>query len=178
MTTDAMRSEFDARLMRISAGTGHTKGTIFVGLDESYRYVPRPQSRHRRAGGVLGNFGYPFSMLLALSLGLTAALLGLGARYHLGGGFGKDLPVSYDFFLNITVGFVLGYILTQLLRLRSAEHVVLQFVGVVTMLCTYHNLVHLHPETFAAVFAPDWVRVVLNHSDASSIMIAGVVIPI
>lgn len=178
MTTDVMRSEFDARLRRISAGTGHTKSTIFVGLDESYRYVPRPQVRRKRADSEPGAAGYLLSLILALLLGLVAALLELSARYHLGGDFGRDLSPAYDLGANLGLGLILGCVLTQILRLRGAEHVVLQFIGVALMLCTYHNLVHLAPDAFAAAFAPGWVELVVSQSEANSIIIAGMTFPI
>lgn len=178
MTIDAMKSDFNARLMRINAGTGHTKTTIFVGLDESYRYAPTPRTAQKAAMMSLGNLTCPISMLVALGLGLASGLLALAGRYHLAKDLGADLAPTYDMFLNVVIGFGIGIVLTQLFRLRTSPHVVLQGLGVVAILCTYHNLVHIEPDTFAKFFAPEWVRVVLNHSDARSIRIGEISIPI
>ena len=178
MSSDFIRSEFDARLQRINAGTGHTKSAIFVGLDEVYRYTPRPQTRRKSAFGVLRNVAYPLSLVLAVSIGLVAGLLGLFARFHLGGDLGKDLSPAYELLVNTLTGFVIACCLTTLLRFRGSEQLSLKLIGVVVALCTFHNLVHVYPDIFVAAFSQAWVQAVLHNNPAHSIVILGAVIPL
>lgn len=178
MSADVIRAEFDARLQRITAGTGHTKSAIFVGQDEVYRYVPRVQPRRKPAQGVFRSIAYSLSVLLAFGLGLSGGLLGLFARFHLAAGLGQDLTPAYQLLVNTLTGFVIACCLTTLLRLRGSEQLTVKLTGVVVALCTHHNLVHQYPEEFARAFSQVWVQSVISLNPVQSIMILGAVVPL
>lgn len=171
---DYTKSEFEARLARIRAGIGHTKSTIFVGQDESYRYAPGRNGRLRAKVSVVGNILYPLSMLFSLAAGLAGGITARLVRAYAAGEFEKDIFPTADMTLNFCGALIVAWALASLFRLRGREHLVLHAVGAAVMVVGFHNLVHWYPDLFLLAFPPDWTRALLRTTEPDSLLIWGV----
>jgi len=177
VSASPQQMEFEARIARITARQGHTNHTLFVGVDGSF--VPNVGKTPARMSGlaeIASNARYPLSVLASAVLGVFAHALGRWLVYQISGMpdplADKDLAMITEAGIGFAIVMVLGYAL----RLRSAEHTTMKSLGVVTGMVTFHNAVHLWPETASALFSPLWVSRVLSTTEAASLMWRDVVL--
>ena len=167
-----INTEFAARLARVKSGGLGTNRTIFVGIDESF-CVPK---NHSFSGAVpteaAGTKFQPLAMILAFALGLLAFGVGQYLRFrflsHL------EIDAQLDMVANVGIGVMVGYILTQAVRLNGTLHQGTQGIGVFAGLCTYHNVVHWYPQLCETVFSSEWVMAVVNTTEPNSVVFRGV----
>lgn len=106
---------------------------------------------------IAANALYPLSLAGAFLLGLLAVGLGRYIRFHLADGAAGDQTSDMDLLITVGFGMAASFVLAQMFRLSSKEHVGLQGIGVMVAVCTFHNLFHWAPGPMAAVFSPGYV---------------------
>jgi hypothetical protein len=171
---DRQKSQFEARLKRISAGGANTMGQVYVGpAEDSERF-----GKKRRAVSVLPSpretIGYPLSIVGAILIGMLAVLISRWARYTISGGSltgeDPDIMMAIDAGLALAIGFVLK----QIFRLTGKVQETSKTIGIFAMVCIMHNFVHVWPGAFEMAFSPEWVTDVIETTQANSILFRGV----
>jgi hypothetical protein len=171
--------DFAARVRRIEDMRASARQILFVGADEVYSVPRRDKTTNtapRRAA--LGLITYPFSVLLAVGLGLGAHGMGQIARFHVVGLPDPTWSAEAEMLSQVVVGMVVAMVLGWVLHLTSHVHVTLKALGVVLGVLFFHNAVHLWPEAFAAATSEVWLQDVLAHSTPQSLAWRGVTYPL
>ncbi|NGM45151.1 hypothetical protein G5B31_06325 [Rhodobacter sp. SGA-6-6] len=118
---------------------------------------------------------YPLSLAGAFLLGLLAVGLGRYIRFHLADGAAGDQTSDMDLLITVGFGMAASFVLAQMFRLSSKEHVGLQGIGVMVAVCTFHNLFHWAPGPMAAVFSPGYVAEMQDLAPANTAVFRGMV---
>lgn len=124
---------------------------------------------------IAANALYPLSLAGAFLLGLLAVGLGRYIRFHLADGAAGDQTSDMDLLITVGFGMAASFVLAQMFRLSSKEHVGLQGVGVMVAVCTFHNLFHWAPGPMAAVFSPGYVAEMQDLAPANTAVFRGMV---
>jgi hypothetical protein len=170
--------EFSARIARIESGTGSSKSTLYVGMDETYAVAYRQSRAGDPTGGSLRSLG-------ALLLVVTAFLVGVASNVAArlvdfiwnglpGPNQNVDLQMGIDFALALVMSLLLGLIV----GIRLREFVMVRVVGIAAGMLALHNLVHAYPQYFEPAFPAPWVNHILTSTEAGSIVWRGVSIVI
>jgi hypothetical protein len=142
--------DFNARIARIAAGTGSSKSTIFVGLDEVYQITYRRRGSNAGPAAALGSTLMPVFIAMAMGLGVLAFGLATWIRFQMmGQGAGVSDPMTE---MGVQAGAAI--------------------MAVATMFF-YHNAVHIFPDTFAQMFSQSWVDLVQATTKPQSIVWQG-----
>jgi hypothetical protein len=174
LSTASQKAEFQARLARIETGTGSSKSTLFVGLDESYLVSNKTNAKLQKRAAAeppkpLGLFGIFIAMILgALSLAIAVYL-----QFTMTGDASpldnSDVTMAINGGLGLTIALFGGY----MLKMPMLKFVPLTAMGVLAAIVSFHNLVHLYPAQFADMFSPTFVQQVVTTTDANSIIWRG-----
>lgn len=163
------QDEFQERLNRILA-QGQRTGAPAPAFGR-----PTPRQPVSAGSEIAMNLLYPLSLAGAFLLGLLAVGLGRYIRFHLADGAAGDQTADTDLMITAGLGLAVSFVLAQLFRLSSKEHVALQGIGVFVALCTFHNLFHWAPEPMAAVFSPGYVAEIQEMAPANSAAFRGMI---
>ena len=166
------KDEFAARVAKIAAGGIGTKGTIYVGQNETYNPPPpRARPQQSKAKEIATNALYPAGLAGAFLLGMFAVAFGRYVRFQAFSGmrFDGDLEMA----VNGAMGLCVAFVLSQMFRLADKEHLALQSMGVLVMVCTFHNLVHWMPTVATQLFSPEWVADMRATTEPNSIRFRG-----
>jgi hypothetical protein len=173
--------DFSARIARIESGTGSSKSTLYVGMDETYAVTYR-----QRGNGQAGNAtGGTFRSLGSLLLLVMAFVVGVAANVAArlvdfiwnglpGPGDYSDLQMGVNFAIALVMSLILGLVF----GIRLREFVLVRVIGIVAGTLALHNLVHAYPQYFAPAFPAPWVNHILTSTEAGSIVWRGVSIVI
>lgn len=163
-------ADFQARLNRISNG----EALVAEGLV----YTPRTEEPDiKLTGGLMENAVYPLSLIGAFFLGLLAVFFSRFARVHLLGGADPESDMMLALVADGAMAMALGFMFKQGFKVEGKEWVAAQTFGVSVMVASMHNLVHLFPYTFALIFTPEWVELVLSYTELRSLQIGGRAFP-
>ncbi len=166
----SQQDEFQERLNRILA-QGQRTGAPAPAYGRTTQQQPVSSG-----GEIAGNLLYPLSLAGAFLLGLLAVGLGRYIRFHLADGAAGDQTADLDLMITAGFGLTASFVLAQVFRLSSKEHVALQGIGVFVALCTFHNLFHWAPEPMATVFSPGYVAEMQEMAPANSAVFRGMVL--
>jgi hypothetical protein len=173
MISKGGKDDFTARLARIHAGTGHTKATLFMGLDETVnvplgKLLVRPKTEEVTHDGT-GWLG----LSVALVLGAAATIAAMLVQYHVLGKPAPDVPQDMVLAIRIVMALAIGYGLGLVLRLVSFEALMAQALGVLAVVTLLHNAVHLAPEPFAKAFSSSWVQEIMASTEFRTAVFRG-----
>ncbi len=173
MSITAQQAVFRERVGRIRSGKGVVStGTVFVGDECSFRHVPKPVAETPHSGRLR-------QILILLACVIAGALSQMVVVYGDWLFSGRvAMGITEDAALARQAGLALGLavIVTFALGLGDRSTVLAKVLGVALGMAAAHNLVHLWPEAFSTVFAPDWTARVLASTEAQSLLIRGSVI--
>jgi hypothetical protein len=174
LSTASQKAEFQARLARIESGTGSSKSTLYVGLDESYLVSNKTNAKLQKRAAAeppkpLGLFG----ILVAITLGVLSLGLAIYLQFTMTGNASpldkSDITLAINGGLGLTIALFGGY----LLKMPMMKFTPVAAIGVLAALVSFHNLVHLYPAQFAEMFSPTFVEQVVTTTDANSIIWRG-----
>ena len=175
ISTTTQKSEFLARLARIEAGTGSSKSTLYVGLDQSVLVSNKDNSKllKKATNAPQKRLGL-LEAVLCLVLGAVSIGLALYLRFSFApasvGPVSADIEMAINGGLGLAMTAFAGYVL----RMPILQMIPVGAVGVMAGVVAFHNLVHFYPDRFAVVFSPVWVDQVVTATDANSIIWRGV----
>jgi hypothetical protein len=185
---NVQQNEFAARIQRIQNAQGSFRSTLFVGDEQK----PMPGFSKRK---VAEQAQQANSFLVseeqkpkrsATRLLLTPMALALGAAtvvalravdFHLAGltlSFGN---AAQTLAVTLALATMFAILAGQAIGLTKPQHVLAAFVGVLGTMLGMHNLVHMAPDQFAAIFSPAWVAQIQATMPANSVVVAGVIHP-
>jgi hypothetical protein len=174
LSTASQKAEFQARLARIESGTGSSKSTLYVGLDESYLVSNKTNAKLQKRALAeppkpLGLFG----IFVAITLGVLSLGLAVYLQFTMTGDASpidnSDVTMAINGGLGLTIALFGGY----LLKMPMMKFAPVTAIGVLAALVSFHNLVHLYPAQFAEMFSPTFVEQVITTTDANSIIWRG-----
>lgn len=166
---DAQKMQFQQRLQRIAKGVPNTTGQVYVGPAETNG------GKTKSAGpDIVENILYPMSIVGAFLVGAFAVLLTRFIRFHMTGGelTGENADILMIIDTVIAVGIVIS--LRSVFRFRGKALETAKTVGIVAMVLTMHNFVHLAPTAFGKVFSPEWSKQIVENTLPKSILFRGV----
>jgi hypothetical protein len=174
LSTASQKAEFQARLARIETGTGSSKSTLFVGVDESYLVSNKTNAKLQKRATTeppkpLGLFG----IFVAVVLGLLSLGMAVYLQFTMTGDASpldnSDVTLAINGGLGLTIAVFGGY----MLKMPLMKFLPLSAMGVLAGLVSFHNLVHFYPAQFAEMFSPTFVEQVITATDANSIIWRG-----
>ncbi|NSX55339.1 hypothetical protein [Parasulfitobacter algicola] len=124
---------------------------------------------------MLGNFGYPLSIIGAFLLGMICVLISRWARFHIA--IGEPTAISYDAL--VIEGLLAGgiaFIMRHAFNLEDPIHISAKGFGITAMIGLMHNLVWYFPTAFELIFSPEWVELVLDQTEINSFMIGPIAV--
>ncbi|WP_298292344.1 hypothetical protein [uncultured Litoreibacter sp.] len=163
-------NDFQARLARISNGEVHSADGLIVPERREVKDV-------KLTGGLLENALYPLSIVGAFLLGILAVFFSRFARIHLLGTADPDTDIMLAFAADGAMALAIGFMFKQAFRMKGAEWISAQTMGVTVMVASMHNLIHLQPKLFSQIFTPDYVDAILSYTEFRTLMAAGYVLP-
>lgn len=170
----ATNNEFAARLARIEAGGENTRHTMFVGMDEKLTlspeqagslYVEQLVAPKKSAKPLI-------SVIVALMLGILGVFLGSYAEFYVLG-LPTELDADTMLVIEAALAMCIAFGLGQAFRLSSMLHLGANAAGVLAAICLMHNVVHLYPDLFARVFAPEWTEQVISTTELHTVVFRG-----
>lgn len=165
----SQQDEFQERLGRIlSQGQRTGAAAPAYGRTTPGKSVPA-------GDGIAVNLLYPLSLAAAFLIGILAVGLGRYIRFHLADGTAGDQTTDLDLLITAGFGMAASFVLAQMFRLSSKQHVALQGIGVFVAICTFHNLFHWVPDPMAAVFSPAYVAEMQEAAPANTAIFRGMV---
>jgi hypothetical protein len=167
--------EYTARLARVSANRG--RSVIMVGADESFVFDPQKLVLMSRQREIAGNLAQPAAFVGAFALGMGAVVLGHIARFHAMSGEPKLNDADMEMAVSAAIGLFLAFALSHLLRLASSQHLALQGIGVLLMVCSFHNLFFWAPAAMSAAFSPEYQSRIIVTAKPNSFQLRGEYIP-
>ncbi len=167
--------EYTARLARVSANRG--RSVIMVGADESFVFDPQKRVLMSRQREIAGNLAQPAALVGAFALGMGAVVLGHIARFHAMSGEPKLNDADMEMAVSAAIGLFLAFALSHLLRLASSQHLALQGIGVLLMVCSFHNLFFWAPAAMSAAFSPEYQSRIIVTAKPNSFQLRGEYIP-
>ena len=175
VSTVAQKSEFLARLARIESGTGSSKSTLFVGLDETILVDNKASAKMlKKAAAVPQKRLGPFDLLLCMAMGVFSLAFGLYIQFTLTGNANPWGSPDQVMAINGGIGLSITLFLGYFLRMPVFRMIPVGAIGVLAGMVAFHNLVHFYPEKFAEMFSPIWVEQVTTTTAANSIIWRGV----
>lgn len=166
--------QFQDRLNRIAAGGANTTGQIYVGPPETAGTRKNGKGRSKTGPDVLDNILYPMSIIGAFLVGAFAVFVTRFVRFHMMGGEltgeNADLWMVVDGV--IAVGIVIA--LRSVFRFGGKALETAKTVGIVAMILTMHNFVHIVPGFFGAVFSPAWTEQIIDTTKPKSFLFRGI----
>lgn len=167
------QAEFSKRITRIN--NPHNVSWYDPNTDMQ---IPKQFSKGKgiRKASMLGNLGYPISIVLAVMLGCMTVVLSRYVRFHLLGYDDTSAGVSGDMMMAIDAGVGIGvsFFLRQLFKLQSKTHATGQTLGMVAMILLMHNLVWIAPDQFAMIFSQEWVDMTKSYTQPRTLLFRGV----
>ncbi|MCB6177148.1 hypothetical protein LHP98_03265 [Rhodobacter sp. Har01] len=170
-------ASFEARIARIRAGQASGKATVFVGQDLTFSYRPKSRQRRGGLGDVLRNAGFVLVFPLCLGLGFLSHALGRYADWVLNGVPQTPENVDFEMAMVALIGACIAVVLAHLAGLREKALRVPLLMGVVVGMLSFHNLVHLYPDTFETLFSPIWVARITSITEPHSLLFRGISFP-
>ena len=165
--------DFNARIARISSGTGSSKSTLYVGLDEIYQVSYPGRGKSVAPTAASSGLLYPVALVFALCTGMLSYMAAVWLRLQ---ALGLD-PVMddlrYEMALQFGSGLAIGLVIGLVLGFRSRQMMVVLAIGVLVAMTLSHNIVHLYPENFAQVFSSEWVDQVRSQTAPNSALWMG-----
>jgi hypothetical protein len=135
-----------------------TKGTIYIGMNETLEVLPQTQAKRKARAESRGFLFLPLTMAFCVLVGgLAYAAVRFGRFRFMAE---QGLPAETDTTIWLQNGGAaagLAVVLAIILGLRSPFRLLCVLGGVALAMAGFHNLVHLYPEAFAQVFSPEWV---------------------
>jgi hypothetical protein len=175
ISTAGQKNEFLSRLARIEAGTGSSKSTLFVGLDETILVNNKANAKLKKqaVAAPQKKLG-PMEILFWVVMGLVAFALARYLRFYFGGdGYPLANP-DMEMALNGGTGLIIVLFTGFMLKMPMLKIIPISGLGVMAGVVAFHNLVHFYPTKFAEVFSPLWVEHVVATTDPHSIIWRGV----
>lgn len=173
----AHHAEFQERLLRIQAGQGFTKATVYVGQETAFSYVPNNRRRGGTLGQLVSNAGYALSFPFSMMVGFVCHGMERLAAYALGGMPDPNANPDVEMAKVAVTGFLLTVVVTHLLGLRDKGLLVPKLLGVAGGMLFFHNLVHLWPHLFEPVFSKIWVAQITSMTEPRSLLWRGISFP-
>jgi hypothetical protein len=165
--------DFNARIARISAGTGSSKSTIFVGLDEVYQITYRRRGRDAGPVAAAGSALMPVFVSIAMGLGVLAFGLATWIRFQMmGQGAGVSNPMT-EMGVQAGAALAVAFVISRAMPFRARMLKTVMAITAVATMFFYHNAVHIFPDTFAQVFSQSWVDLVQATTKPQSIVWQG-----
>lgn len=118
----------------------------------------------------------PVAIVLSVLLGMVCLMAGRFARYHFAGMDGGSFSPDLIFAADIGLSFIVAVIAGTVLGLGRGKVRIAQFVGILFMAVSMHNLVWAFPEEAAQLYGPDFVAETQADSQPRSIMLRGTII--
>ena len=175
ISTAAQKSEFLARLNRIENGTGSSKSTLYVGLDETVLANSKANERLKKQAAAIP--AKPLGLFAAiLSLVFGAGVVGLVSylQFSITGEAvslaASDVRMGIHGGVALTIAMFCGF----MVKMPLLKYTPIAAFGAVLGLAGFHNLVHVYPAQFANMFSPIWVEQVVTTTEANSIIWRGV----
>jgi hypothetical protein len=135
-----------------------TKGTIYIGMNETLEVLPQTQAKRRERAESYGLLFLPVTIAVSVLVGgLAYAAVRFGRFRFMAE---QGLPPETDttiWLQNGGAAALLALVLAMVLGLRSPFRLLCVLGGVALAMAGFHNVVHLYPDTFAQVFSPEWV---------------------
>lgn len=167
--------EFASRIARIEAGTASSKATVFVGMDESFQYYRSGrQGKSQSTGDSAVSMLYLVSLMAAFALGTLSNIAWQLFMFHFRGAAETVASADSVLIIDATASIVLALMLGHFLHLRAIGHAVWSAIGVGASMCALHNLVHVVPDIFVALFSPHWVSQIQENTIELSLIWRGV----
>ncbi len=120
------------------------------------------------------NIKYPLSFVGAFLIGMVSVFIARFVRFHTtGGGLTDELGGELFLILDGAMALAIGFALRMAFNIHGKEHVMAKTAGILALGTTMHNLVHMQPELWAAMFSPEWVEEVTYFTDPNTIIFRG-----
>ena len=169
----SMNPDFNARIARIAAGTGSTKSTIFVGLDEVYQVTYRRGGKQAGPVAAVGNVLMPMFLFMAVALGALSFGIATWIRFQMQGqGAGVPDPMT-EMAIQAAAALAVVFVISRAIPFRARMVKSMMMVSAVGTMFLYHNAVHIFPDVFAQVFSPGWVELVQATTQPQSVVWQG-----
>ena len=169
-------SDFAARMKRIEMGA--KTQTLFVGVDEVYQVKRREKLvKLSRGQRLVRKIAVPFTVLMALAVGVASHAAGRVAMFHINGMSDPKVSAQIDMLEQWVIGFGIAMLLSAILGLRSGRATVMSLAGAACGVLLFHNAVHLYPDFFELVTSPAWVDQITGGTRFHSILWGGTSIP-
>lgn len=175
ISTVAQKNEFLARLNRIEKGTGSSKSTLYVGLDETVMANSKANNKLRKQAAAvparsLGIFAALLSTLFGAAVVGLVSYLQFSITGEAASLAASDVAMAIHGGVALTIALFCGF----MVKMPLLKYAPIVAVGVVLGLAGFHNLVHVYPIQFAEMFSPVWVEQVVTTTEANSIIWRGV----
>jgi hypothetical protein len=173
--------DFSARIARIESGSGSSKSTLYVGMDETYAvtYGQRGQNRAgQSSGGVFRSLGSLMLLITAFVVGVAANVAARLVDFIYNGLPGPATNVDMQMGIDFAIALVVSLLLGLVLGIRLREFIMVRVIGIAAGMLALHNLVHFYPQYFAPAFPAPWVNHILSSTEAGTIIWRGVSIVI
>lgn len=149
-------------------------GQVYVGPPETASLQKGGKGRPKAGPDILDNILYPMSIIGAFLVGVFAVFLTRFIRFHMMGGEltgeNADLWMIVDGV--IAVGIVIA--LRSVFRFGGKALETAKTVGIIAMILTMHNFVHIVPGFFGAVFSPEWAQQIIDTTKPKSFLFRGI----
>ena len=146
---------------------------VYVGPAETSPGRNGANGKSAEGGFILNGVFYPMAITGAFLIGVFAVFVTRYARFQLTGGTltGENADIWMMVDLALAVAIVIS--LRSIFRSGGKMLSIAKSAGVVVMLLTMHNLVHLAPGPFSKIFSPVWADQVIAGTKPNSILISG-----
>ncbi|MDQ2093016.1 hypothetical protein [Rhodalgimonas zhirmunskyi] len=166
---------------------GGTREAVFhCGVDETISAEQmRAAMQQARGQGAAAKRSGPLDMLIGLPLSFAMGVIGVvlawyGIFFYTGGGTASMLASDSMMAMGLVAGVAVAAVLLLRLLLSSSltAHSLVQGLGVIAGVALLHNAVHLFPDHWAMIFSDGWVSQVRGLTQAHTILLPGLSIPI
>jgi hypothetical protein len=171
---DARKTQFQDRLNRIAAGGPNTMGQVYIGPPDTNGSSKGKKGGSSSGRDTLDNILYPMSIIGAFMVGVFAVFATRFIRFTMMGGEltgeNADLWMVVDGVL--AIGIVIS--LRSVFRFGGKALETAKTVGIVAMILTMHNFVHIVPGFFGSVFSPEWTTQIIETTKPNSFLFRGI----
>jgi uncharacterized membrane protein (UPF0136 family) len=165
--------DFNARVARIAAGTGSSKSTLFVGIDEVYQVTYRRRGKQAGPAAAAGNVLMPVFMIIAMGFGALSFGIATWIRFQMQGqGAGVPNPMT-EMAIQAAAALAVVFVIGRAIPFRARMLRVIMAISAVGTMFLYHNAVHIFPDAFAQVFSQSWVDLVQATTKPQSVVWQG-----
>jgi hypothetical protein len=166
-------ADFNARVARIAAGTGSSKSTIFVGLDEAYHVTYRRRGKQSGPAAAVSNVLMPLFLMIGICLGALSFGIATWIRFEMQGqGAGVPNPMA-EMGIQAAAALAVVFVIGRALPFRARMVRIAMAISAVCTMFLYHNAVHIFPGAFAQVFSQSWVDLVNASTEPMSVVWQG-----